>query len=226
MDLGIGIVLVVLGAVATMGFAAEAFAGRPEFGNFSDAGAVAMRLEKYAGRLPAVLFALAPIDACIIGASAVSLSTAYAIGDVLSLRHSLTRKPNQAKGFYWVYCGLMLMAAVLTPCTPLGLLTNAVQTLAAVLLPSAPVFLLLLCNNKAVLGPWVNTRGINLFTGRGDRCSRDAFLNPDRVGAGPGHRRNADRGNSHRRQRSRRRDCGKRSLRGEPTDIDNAAAWS
>jgi hypothetical protein len=54
---------------------------------------------------------------------------------------------------------------VLTPGVPLGLLTNAVQTLAGVLLPSATVFLLLLCNDKAVLGPWVNGRGLNLFTG-------------------------------------------------------------
>jgi hypothetical protein len=37
--------------------------------------------------------------------------------------------------------------------------------LAGVLLPSATVFLLLLCNDKAVLGPWVNGRWINLFTG-------------------------------------------------------------
>ena len=54
---------------------------------------------------------------------------------------------------------------MLTPGTPLGLLTNAVQTLAGVLLPSATVFLLLLCNDKAVLGPWVNGRWLNLFTG-------------------------------------------------------------
>jgi hypothetical protein len=40
-----------------------------------------------------------------------------------------------------------------------------VQTLAGVLLPSATVFLLLLCNDKAVLGPWVNSRALNLFTG-------------------------------------------------------------
>ena len=33
------------------------------------------------------------------------------------------------------------------------------------LLPSAAVFLLLLCNDKAVLGPWVNGRGLNFFTG-------------------------------------------------------------
>jgi Mn2+/Fe2+ NRAMP family transporter len=167
MDLLLGIGLVIIGAVAMMAFAAQAFAGRPEFGNFTDAGAVATGLEKYAGRLPAILFALALIDACIIGAAAVSLSTAYAIGDVLSLRHSLHRTPNQAKAFYGVYFGLILVAAtlVLTPNVPLGLLTNAVQTLAGVLLPSATVFLLLLCNDKAVLGPWMNSRGLNLFTG-------------------------------------------------------------
>ena len=33
------------------------------------------------------------------------------------------------------------------------------------LLPSATVFLFLLCNDSAVLGPWVNSRGLNLFTG-------------------------------------------------------------
>ncbi|MGH7043021.1 MAG: hypothetical protein ACREFY_12940, partial [Acetobacteraceae bacterium] len=40
-----------------------------------------------------------------------------------------------------------------------------VQVLAGVLLPSAAVFLLLLCNDKAVLGPWVNGRWRNLATG-------------------------------------------------------------
>ncbi|MBV9532465.1 MAG: divalent metal cation transporter, partial [Bradyrhizobium sp.] len=147
--------------------AAAVFAGQPEAGNFADTGAVAAGIEKYAGRLPAILFTLALIDACIIGASAVSLSTAYAIGDVMSLRHSLHRKVNDAKGFYGVYFGLVLLSAilVLTPGTPLGLLTNAVQALAGVLLPSATVFLLLLCNDRDVLGPWVNSRGLNLFTG-------------------------------------------------------------
>ena len=166
-DLWIGIVLVILGAVAMMAFTAAAFAGRPEFGNFQDAGAVAAGLAKYAGHLAGVCFAIALIDASIIGAMAVSLSTAYAIGDVLSLKHSLHRKPGEAKAFYVVYGGLVAVAAalVLAPGTPLGLLTNAVQTLAGVLLPSATVFLLLLSNDRAVLGPWVNGRWLNLFTG-------------------------------------------------------------
>jgi hypothetical protein len=54
---------------------------------------------------------------------------------------------------------------VLIPGAPLGLITEGVQTLAGVLLPSATVFLLLLCNDRAVLGPWVNGRFTNLFTG-------------------------------------------------------------
>jgi NRAMP (natural resistance-associated macrophage protein)-like metal ion transporter len=165
-DLWIGIALVVVGGVAMMGFAAATFAGRPEFGNFTDTAGVAMGMQKYFGRLPGVLFAIALIDACIIGAAAVSLSTAYAVGDVFSIRHSLHRKPSEAVGFYAFFIGLVVVAAalVLTPGTPLGLLTNMVQTLAGVLLPSATVFLLLLCNDKAILGPWVNTRGVNIFT--------------------------------------------------------------
>jgi len=166
-DLILGIALVILGAVAMIAFCAAVFAGQPEAGNYTDAFGTALGLEKYAGRLPAVLFALALLDASIVGAAAVSLSTAYAIGDVFSLKHSLHRKPSDAKGFYGVYFALILVAAalVLTPGTPLGLLTNAVQTLAGVLLPSATVFLLLLCNDKAVLGPWVNSKALNLFTG-------------------------------------------------------------
>jgi Mn2+/Fe2+ NRAMP family transporter len=166
-DLWLGIVLVVIGAVAMMAFTAAAFAGRPEFGNFTDAAGVATGLQVHAGRLPGVLFAIGLIDASLIGAAAVSLSTAYAIGDVFSIRHSLHRKVRDAKGFYAIYCGLIAIAAglVLTPNAPLGLLTNAVQTLAGVLLPSATVFLLLLCNDKEVVGPWANSRGLNLFTG-------------------------------------------------------------
>jgi Mn2+/Fe2+ NRAMP family transporter len=167
LDLWIGIGFVIVGAVAIMAFTAATFAGQPEFGNFTDAGGIAAGLEKYAGKAAGVMFAIALIDAALIGASAVSLSTAYAIGDVFSARHSLHRKVTDAKGFYAVYVLLIAVAAavVLTPGSPLGLLTVAVQTLAGVLLPSATVFLLLLCNDKAVLGPWANTRWLNYFTG-------------------------------------------------------------
>jgi len=166
-DLWIGIVVVVLGAGAIMGFTAAAFAGTHGFGHFSDAAGLAAGLQAHAGRIAGVLFAVALLDASIIGAFAVSLSTAYALGDVFGLKHSLHRGVKGARGFYAIYGGLVLAAAavVLVPGSPLGLLTEGVQALAGVLLPSAAVYLLLLCNDSEVLGPWVNRLRTNLFTG-------------------------------------------------------------
>ena len=166
LDLWIGIAVVIVGAAAMFGFSAAVFAGRPEFGHFTDAGGVAAGLGHYVSRVAGDLFAIALLDASIIGASAVGLATAYAGADVLGFNHSLHRPLTKAKGFYLCYAGLIAIAAtiVLIPGSPLGLLTEGVQTLAGVLLPSATVFLLLLCNDKDVLGPWVNSRKLNLFT--------------------------------------------------------------
>ncbi|HXA31070.1 MAG TPA: NRAMP family divalent metal transporter [Acidimicrobiales bacterium] len=165
-DLWIGIGIVVVGAAAMFGFSAAVFAGHPEFGSFTNAGGVAAGLGKYVSHLAGDLFAIALLDASIIGASAVGLATAYASSDVLGFNHSLHRPVKKAKGFYACYAGLIAVAAalVIIPGVPLGLLTEGVQTLAGVLLPSAVVFLLLLCNDKAVLGPWVNGRKLNLLT--------------------------------------------------------------
>ncbi|MQS11187.1 divalent metal cation transporter [Streptomyces kaniharaensis] len=165
-DLWIGIAVVVIGAAAMMGFTAAAFANTDGFGQFTDAAGVARGLADKAGKAAGVLFAIALLDASIIGAFAVSLSTAYAIGDVFGIKHSLHRGVAGAKGFYAVYAGLVAVAAtiVLIPGSPLGLLTTGVQTLAGVLLPSASVFLLLLCNDRDVLGPWVNGPRTNAFT--------------------------------------------------------------
>jgi Mn2+/Fe2+ NRAMP family transporter len=165
-DLWIGIVIVVLGAAALMGVTAAAFAGTPTAGNFTDAAGLAHGIAAHAGRVAGVVFAVALLDAAIIGAFAVSLSTAYAVGDTLGLKHSLHRGVGQAKGFYAIYTALIAVAAaiVLIPGAPLGLIIEGVQALAGVLLPAAAVFLLMLCNDRAVLGPWVNRRGTNMFT--------------------------------------------------------------
>ena len=164
-DLWIGIAIVVVGAAALMGATAAAFAGSPAGGHFTDAAGLAHGIAAYAGRVAGVVFAIALLDASIIGAFAVSLSTAYAVGDTLGLRHSLHRGVRQAKGFYAIYTALIAAAAtiVLIPGSPLGLMTEGVQALAGVLLPSATVYLLLLCNDRAVLGPWVNGRKTNMF---------------------------------------------------------------
>jgi Mn2+/Fe2+ NRAMP family transporter len=165
-DLVIGIGVVIVGGAAITGAMTAAFAGTAGAGHYTNAAGLAAGLAAYAGQATGALFAVALLDASMIGAFAVSLSTAYAMGDVLGLKHSLHRGAGQAKGFYVMYAGLIAAAAtiVLIPGSPLGLLTEGVQVLAGVLLPSATVFLLLLCNDKAVLGPWVNGRRTNLFS--------------------------------------------------------------
>ena len=165
-DLWIGIGVVILGGAALMGTTAVVFAGRPAAGNFTNSAGLASGVAAYAGHLAGALFAVALLDAAIIGAFAVSLSSAYAIGDVLGMKHSLHRGVRGAKGFYALYAALIGVAAtiVLIPGSPLGLITEGVQVLAGVLLPAATVFLLMLCNDKAVLGPWVNGRRTNAFT--------------------------------------------------------------
>jgi Mn2+/Fe2+ NRAMP family transporter len=83
-----------------MAFTAVAFAGRPGAGDFTDAGGVATGLGQAGGRLAGMLFAIGLIDASIIGAAAVGMSTSYAVGDLFGIKHSLHRKPGEAKSFY------------------------------------------------------------------------------------------------------------------------------
>jgi Mn2+/Fe2+ NRAMP family transporter len=158
-DLGLGIVVVVVGAAAPVGLGAVAAAHLA--GSFTDAADVARGLTVYGGRVLGDMFAVALLDASIIGAFAVSLSTAYAMGDCLKINHSLHRGVKQAKGFYAVYAGIIAFAATIVLVASdhvQGVLTVGVQALAGVLLPSASVYLLLLCVDKDVLGPWVNSR--------------------------------------------------------------------
>ena len=72
-DLCLGIVIVIFGAAAIIAFTAATFVGRPELGNFTDAAGVAEGLGKYVSKTAGVLFAMALIDASIIGAAAVGL---------------------------------------------------------------------------------------------------------------------------------------------------------
>jgi Mn2+/Fe2+ NRAMP family transporter len=162
-DTTLGAFVVVGGAAAVMIVAVYAVRGTGLAGHFSDALGVARALGTHDYALGA-LFAIVLLDASIIGASAVTLSTSYAFGDVFSIRHSLHRKFTEARPFYASYSAMIAAAAgiVLIPGAPLGLLTTAVQALAGILLPSASVFLLLLCNDREVLGPWMNPRWLNI----------------------------------------------------------------
>jgi Mn2+/Fe2+ NRAMP family transporter len=165
-DTALGAVVVVAGAIAIVVVAVFAVRGTHLIGKFTDALGVARALEAHSYAFGA-LFAIVLLDASIIGASAVTLSTSYAFGDVFGIKHSLHRSFRDARTFYLSYAALVAVAAgiVLIPGAPLGLITTSVQALAGVLLPSAAVFLLLLCNDPEVLGPWVNKRWLNIVAG-------------------------------------------------------------
>jgi Mn2+/Fe2+ NRAMP family transporter len=162
-DTALGALVAVLGAGAVMLACAWAFAGTPEQGAFRDAGGVAHALHRDISPLAGTLFSIALIDAALLGAAAVALSSSYSVGDALGLRHSLHRPWSDARAFHLVYAAFVGLGAivVLVPGLPLGAVTTGTQDLAGVLLPSATVFLLLLGNDRAILGPWVNPAWLN-----------------------------------------------------------------
>ena len=165
-DTSLGAFVVVIGAAAILIVAVFAVRGTSLAGHFTNALGVANALGAKS-RVLGALFAIVLLDASIIGAAAVTLSTSYAFGDVFGIEHSLHRKFREARPFYLSYAAMIAVAAgiVLVPGAPLGLLTTAVQALAGVLLPSASAFLLLLCNDREVLGPWMNPRWLNILAG-------------------------------------------------------------
>jgi Mn2+/Fe2+ NRAMP family transporter len=99
------------------------------------------------------------VDAAILGATAISLASAYAYGEVRGWSHGLQKSVKDAPGFYATYVACVALAAglVLIPRAPLQLIIVGVQVLAGVMLPSAIIFLQLLLNDRALLGPeWAN----------------------------------------------------------------------
>ncbi|MCV7429378.1 NRAMP family divalent metal transporter [Mycobacterium montefiorense] len=159
-DLIIGIVVVIAGGTALMAVTAFGLPGSGVAGSFTDAGAVASSLHHPVG----ALFAIILLDGSLIGANAVGLATTYAIGDAMGKRHSLHWKISEAPWFYGGYALLLGVSAAVafSPDHILGLITQGVQAFAGILLPSATVFLVLLCNDRAILGPWVNTLRQNI----------------------------------------------------------------
>jgi NRAMP (natural resistance-associated macrophage protein)-like metal ion transporter len=167
LDTCIGAVVVVVGAAALISVCAFAFRGTPYFGHFVDAGHTASQLRHTLGATAGAFFAIVLLNASLIGAGVVTLTTSYAVGDVFGGRASLHRSFKDAKAFYVVFSALIVGAAaiVLIPGAPLGVITLAVQALAGILLPMTTVLLLMLCNDRDVLGPWSNPAWLQAFAG-------------------------------------------------------------
>jgi NRAMP (natural resistance-associated macrophage protein)-like metal ion transporter len=168
LDTGLGVLIEVIGAVALMAACAFGLAHTKAFGNFADLSTTAADLQRHVGHGVGYLLALAALDGSLIGANLTALTTSYTLGDVSGkVRHSLHWKPRQAPFFYGLYGALVGLAAIVTLAwgNDLGVVVDGVEALNGMLLPSALVFLVLLANDKAVLGPWTNSRAQKWLSG-------------------------------------------------------------
>ncbi len=131
---------------------------------FSDPAQIAVLLGGALGPFVRHAILLLMINAAVLGTTTISLSSAWAYGEVRGWPHSLQKPVREAPAFYGVYALCVMAAAgiVLIPGAPLQLFIVSVQVLAGLMLPSAIIFLQLLLNDKEVLGerfanrPWNN----------------------------------------------------------------------
>src|SRR5579863_4018841 len=121
-------------------------------------------LEPLIGHVGAALFALGIFEAGIVAAIAISTSSAYAFGEVLQTGHSLNRPLREAWPFYLTLLGSASAAAalVLIPRFPLEFVVLTVNVIAVLAMPPALAFLLLLVNDREVMGEHVNGFWTNL----------------------------------------------------------------
>lgn len=131
---------------------------------FTDPAQMAMDIGTFGGGFLKNAILLMMINAAVLGTTAISLSSAWAYGEVRGWPHSLQLPLRKAKGFYAVYLSCVAAAAglVLIPRAPLQLIILGVQVLAGVMLPSAIIFLQLLLNDKELLGEYANKPWNNL----------------------------------------------------------------
>ena len=122
--------------------------------DFKDPAQMAVAIAPVAGEWFKKGVLLLMVNAAVLGTTAVSLSSAWAYGEVKGWRHSLQKKIWEAPGFYLVYVISIAIAAgvVLIPNAPLETIIIGVQVLAGLILPSCVVFLQLLLNDKELLG--------------------------------------------------------------------------
>jgi Mn2+/Fe2+ NRAMP family transporter len=132
--------------------------------SFTDPAEMGLQLGGVFGPLVKNAMLLLMINAAVLGTTTISLSSAWAYGEVRGWSHSLQKPVREAPGFYGLYvlCVLAAAAVVLIPRAPLQLIILSVQVLAGLMLPSAIVFLQLLLNDRELLGErFVNRRWNN-----------------------------------------------------------------
>jgi Mn2+/Fe2+ NRAMP family transporter len=120
-------------------------------------------LAHVAGGAAGTVFALGLIEAGAVAILTISASTAYAAGECVGVSHSFNSSPRDALVFYAANVGVALLAAavILIPGAPLLSIALNANVLATVLLPVSLVFMVMLANDKELMGSWANKRSTN-----------------------------------------------------------------
>jgi Mn2+/Fe2+ NRAMP family transporter len=163
-DTAFGATLASMAAVGCIVVTAPLYIHHMNAGQFG-AAQFAQALVPYIGHIGGALFALGVFDAGLVAAVAISTSSAYAFGEVAHQAHSLNRAVVEAKGFYGVLIGVAAIAGaiVLIPGFPLEMVVIVVNVIAVLTMPPAIGFLLLLANDREVVGQHQSTWWLNVF---------------------------------------------------------------
>jgi len=125
----------------------------------------ALALKPLAGERCFQLFAFGLLNASIFSACILPLSTAYSVCEGMGWEVGVNRRFREAPQFYSLYTGIIALGAavILLPRVPLIKIMLVSQVTNGLLLPFVLIFMLLLVNNKRLMGEHTNSRIYNVF---------------------------------------------------------------
>ena len=134
-------------------------------GAISSASDAARALEPVAGRLAEALFALGLFGASVLAATIMPISTAFVICEAFGWESGVDKRFGDARAFFSIYTFVLAAGAliVLLPGLDLLPLIVASQNLQGLLLPIVLVFMVVLVNDKRLMGRHRNGRAANVL---------------------------------------------------------------
>jgi Mn2+/Fe2+ NRAMP family transporter len=126
----------------------------------------ALALGPLAGKWAQWLFALGLFNASLFSATILPLATSYYVCEAFGFEAGLDHSWEEAPVFYWLYTLLIIIGAgvILIPHIPLIFVMFWSQVANGILLPFVLIFMLILINNKDLMGDYVNTRTFNIIS--------------------------------------------------------------
>jgi Mn2+/Fe2+ NRAMP family transporter len=118
----------------------------------------AMALKPLAGAISSQLFAFGLFIASIFSATILPLATAFYVCEAFGFEAGIDKKWKEAPQFYWLYTAIIVLGVIiiLIPNAPLIAITLWSQIINGLLLPVVLVCMILLVNNKKIMGKHVN----------------------------------------------------------------------